>query len=254
MNIKIVIAAHKNYTMPADPMYLPLHVGKEISNVELPFPGDNSGIHISAKNPHYCELTALYWAWKNLDADYIGLAHYRRHFCLKKPGLFCKEKFSKILTSSEAEKLLLNYDILLPKQRNYLIETNYSHFVHAHPAESLALTEKVLEEKYPSYLPAYHLVMNRTKAHRFNMMIMKKERFDDYCSWLFDILFDVEQQIDLSRYDAYNQRLFGFISERLLDVYLEANRLPFKDIPVLFMEKEHWIKKGFAFLKRKFIR
>lgn len=254
MNIKIVIATHKEYPMPKDSMYLPLHVGKEISTLVLPFPGDNSGTHISEKNPHYCELTALYWAWKNLDADYIGLAHYRRHFCTKKPGIFCHDKLSKVLSTSEAEKLLCNYDILLPKQRNYFIETNYSHFIHAHPAESLSLTEKVLETKYPSYLPAYHQVMNRTKAHRFNMMIMKKERFDDYCNWLFDILFEVEHQIDISSYDAYNQRLFGFISERLLDVYLEANQLIYKDISVLFTEKEQWLKKIFSFLKRKFIR
>jgi len=253
MNIKIVIAAHKNYTMPTDPMYVPLHVGKEISNIELPFPGDNSGTHISSKNPHFCELTALYWAWKNLDADYIGLAHYRRHFCLKNPGLLRKNKFSKVLNTHEAEKLLNTYDIILPKQRNYLIETNYSHFIHAHPSESLTLTEKILETKYPAYVSAYHLVMNRTKAHRFNMLIMKKAQLNDYCSWLFDILFELEQQIDIDRYDAYNQRLFGFISERLLDVFLEANHLTYKDIPVLFMEKEHWLKKGFAFLKRKFI-
>ena len=253
MNIKIVVAAHKNYMMPTDPMYVPLHVGKEISTATLPFPGDNTGDNISAKNPHFCELTALYWAWKNLDADYLGLAHYRRHFCLKKPGMFCKDKFSKILTSSEAAKLLDKHQILLPKQRNYLIETNYSHFIHAHPAESLALTKKIIEIKYPSYLPSYHVVMNRTKAHRFNMMIMNKDRFRDYCKWLFDILFELEQQIDLSGYSAYNQRLFGFISERLLDVYLEANRLDFKDIPVLFTEKEHWIKKIFFFLKRKFL-
>ena len=253
MNIKIVIATHKKYQMPSDSMYFPLHVGKEKACMDLPYSGDNTGIHISEKNPHYCELTALYWIWKNLDADYLGLVHYRRHFSLKKAGIFCKNKFSKILKATEAENLLENYDILLPKQRNYFIETNYSHFIHAHPRESLELTHKIIKEKYPSYIPAYHHVMNRTKAHRFNMMIMKKDIFNHYCQWLFDILFELEQQIDISHYDSYNQRLFGFISERLLDVFLEANHLTYKDIPVLFMEKENWIKKGYAFLKRKFI-
>ena len=88
MNIKILIAAHKEYKVPEDTIYLPIHVGKELSTQSLPFIGDNTGKHISSKNPHYCELTALYWAWKNLDADYIGLAHYRRHFCIKKPLFF----------------------------------------------------------------------------------------------------------------------------------------------------------------------
>ena len=96
--------------------------------------------------------------------------------------------------------------------------------------------------------------MNRTKAHRFNMMIMKREIFDDYCTWLFDILSELENRLDISAYSDYNKRIYGFISERLLDVFLEANRISYKELPVMFMEQEHWIKKGTAFLKRKFIR
>ena len=175
MNIKILVAAHKNYPMPQDSMYLPIHVGKELSSLSLPWIGDNTGEHISSKNPNYCELTALYWAWKNLDADYIGLAHYRRHFVLHKPGIFCKDKFPYIINSTDVEYLLKTTSVILPKQRNYFIETNYSHFIHAHPAESLELTKKILEETFPEYLASYEQVMNRTKAHRFNMLIMKKE-------------------------------------------------------------------------------
>lgn len=252
MDIKILVATHKEYRMPMDSIYLPIHVGKEISTVSLPFIGDNTGENISCKNPNYCELTALYWAWKNLDADYIGLSHYRRHFVLRKPGLFCKNKFASILTSTQVEPLLQQYPLLLPKPRNYYIETNYSHFVHAHPAESMDLTKKILEEKYPAYLSAFDAAMSRTKAHRFNMFIMKKEIFLDYCDWLFTILFELEQQLDISGYDAYNKRIFGFISERLLDVYLEKQNISYAELPVLFMEQENWIKKGFSFLKRKF--
>lgn len=253
MNIKILVATHKNYRMPDDSMYLPIHVGKAISGASLPFIGDNTGENISEKNPNYCELTALYWAWKNLDADYIGLAHYRRHFSLHKPVLFCKDKFSCILNSTQVEPLLQEYSLLLPKPRNYYIETNLSQFIHAHPAESMELTQKILEEKFPDYLTAFERAMNRTTAHRFNMFIMKKELFHDYCSWLFSILFDLEQRLDISTYNAYNKRIFGFISERLLDVYLEKQQLSYKELPVLFMEKENWIKKILAFLKRKFI-
>ena len=84
MKTTILIATHKEYPMPSDPLYQPIHVGKAISSVSLPFMGDNTGDHISEKNPNYCELTALYFAWKNIDADYVGLVHYRRHFSLKK--------------------------------------------------------------------------------------------------------------------------------------------------------------------------
>ena len=253
MNIKLLVATHKDYPMPKDTMYLPVHVGKDLSNLSLPWNGDNTGDHISSKNPNYCELTALYWAWKNLEADIIGLAHYRRHFALRKPGLFCKNKFPYLLKTSEVEQLFKTTSVILPKPRNYFIETNYSQFIHAHPAESLELTQKIISEKYPDYLSAYELVMKRTTAHRFNMLIMKKDIFDRYCSWLFDILFKLEQQLDISSYDVYNQRIYGFISERLLDVFIEANHIDYKELPVIFMEQEHWIKKGTAFLKRKFI-
>lgn len=252
MNIKLLVATHKDYPMPEDSMYLPIHVGKELSSLTLPWNGDNSGEHISIKNPNYCELTALYWAWKNLDADVIGLAHYRRHFAMRKPSVFCKDKFPYVLKSTEVEQLLQTTSVILPKPRNYYIETNYSQFVHAHPEESLILTKKIITEKYPEYLTFYERVMNRTTAHRFNMLIMKKDIFDRYCTWLFDILFELEQQLDISSYNAYNQRIFGFISERLLDVFVEANHISYKELPVLFMESEHWVKKGFAFLKRKF--
>lgn len=80
MKIVMIVAAHKAYRMPEDPMYLPLHVGKAGKSLELGFQGDDTGDNISEKNPEYCELTGLYWAWKNLDADYIGLSHYRRYF------------------------------------------------------------------------------------------------------------------------------------------------------------------------------
>jgi len=253
MNIKLLVATHKEYTMPNDSMYLPIHVGKELSSLSLPWIGDNTGEQISSKNPNFCELTALYWAWKNLDAEVIGLTHYRRHFALHKPGPFCKNKFPYILKSTDVESLLKSTSVILPKPRNYFIETNYSQFVHAHPAESLELTKKIIQEKYPDYIPCFEQVMKRTTAHRFNMLIMKKEIFDYYCSWLFDILFELERKLDISTYNAYNQRIFGFISERLLDVFIEANHISYKELPVIFMEQEHWIKKGAAFLKRKFV-
>lgn len=251
MKTTILIATHKEYFMPEDPLYLPMHAGKAGAALPLPYQGDNTGEHISEKNPHYCELTVLYWAWKNLDADYIGLAHYRRHFAVHKPLPWSKRKYAYILNSTEVESLLKKHDILLPKPRNYWIETNYSHYIHAHPAESMEQTKEILFRRFPDYREAFETVMKRTKAHRFNMFIMKKELFHDYCDWLFSILFELERVLDISGYNTYNQRIFGFISERLLDVYLEKKQLAYQELPVLFLESEHWFKKGFAFIKRK---
>ncbi len=252
MNIVILVATHKEYQIPSDPLYFPVHVGKALSTTVLPYRGDNNGEHISEKNPYYCELTALYYGWKNISADYLGLAHYRRHFATKKPGLLCKNKFPFVLTHKEASELLKHYDILLPKKRNYYIETNYSQYIHAHPEEPLLKTKDLIHTLYPEYDSAFLKVMNSKSGHRFNMFIMKKELLDDYCTWLFRILFELEKTLDISSYDTYNKRVYGFLAERLLDVYITKHTLSYKELPVLFMEQEHWGKKGFSFLKRKF--
>ncbi len=249
-DIKIIIATHKSYQMPKDSMYLPIHVGAE-GKADLGYLKDNSGDNISEKNANYCELTGLYWAWKNLDADYIGLAHYRRHFCLKSSK---GDKWQKILTKEQLEPLLQKHDIILPNPRNYFIETNYDQYVHAHHAEDLDTTRQILQERYPEYLPIYDDYMKRTIGHRFNMFIMKKEIFDAYCSWLFEILFELEKRLDISDYSKNDARVFGFVSERLIDVWIENNKLSYLEMPVEFMEKENWLKKGSAFLKRKFTK
>ena len=104
-NIKIIVAAHKKYQMPQEKIYMPVQVGAEGKNSINGYVQDNVGNNISIKNPYFCELTGLYWAWKNLDADYIGLVHYRRYFTVaKKIPKNENEKFKKILTSEEAEK------------------------------------------------------------------------------------------------------------------------------------------------------
>ena len=83
MKCVIMSVTHKKYWMPEDELYMPVQVG---FNEPLGFARDNTGENISEKNKNYCELTALYWGWKNLKADYIGLDHYRRHFSIKRFG------------------------------------------------------------------------------------------------------------------------------------------------------------------------
>lgn len=157
------------------------------------------------------------------------------------------------MTAAQAGQLLRDTDVLLPKRRNYYIESVYDQYVHAHPAEGLDLALKLAAEQGENYRRAVETVKRRTWTHIFNMFLMKRDIFDGYCQWLFDILFEVERQVDISAYSQYDRRVFGFVSERLLDVYLEANGIPYKEIPVMFMEKQNWLKKGGAFLKRKFL-
>lgn len=248
MNVRIIVAAHKPYQMPDDEMYLPLHVGRA-GKPDIGFRGDDTGENISEKNPNFCELTGLYWAWKNSDADYLGLVHYRRHFAGKAFG----RKTKRILTKPQLEKLLQKNDVVLPKKRNYYIETIYSHYAHTFDASQLDKTREIIAKKYPAYLPAFEKTMNSRKAHMFNMFVMKRELSDRYCEWLFDILFELEKEIDTEGMTAFEARLFGRISERLLDVWIETNRVSFSEVRYLCMEKVRWGKKIAGFLSAKFL-
>ena len=245
-DVKVIVATHKPYWMPTDPLYVPVQVGAEGKD-SLGFTRDNTGENISSKNANYCELTGLYWAWKNLNCGYLGLAHYRRHFTMMKGTGDRRDAISL----DQARGMLTGCDVLLPTKRNYWIETNYQQYIHAHHAEDLDETRKIIEEKCPEYIPAYDASMKKTTGHRFNMFIMKKELVDAYCSWLFDILFELEKRLDISDYSANDKRVFGFVSERLLDVWLETNHIKYKDIPYIFLEKENWITKGVNFVMRK---
>lgn len=254
MDIKILVATHKRYKMPKNSMYIPLHVGKE-GKKDLGYVGDNTGDNISLKNSNYCELTGLYWAYKNLNCEYIGLCHYRRYFTIK--SLFTRliksgDKFDLLLNGSDVETLLSKYDLILPRKRNYYIETVESHYKNAHYVTDLRRVEEIIGEKYPEYLTSFNKVMSGTTLHLYNMFIMEKSNFNDYCKWLFDILFTLEDEMDLSQYDSYQSRVYGFLSERLFNVWIENQKLKYIEIPILNMEKINWFKKIESFLKRKF--
>ena len=245
--MKIIVATHKSYWMPEDPLYLPVHVGAAGKD-DLGYVRDDTGDNISSKNVNFCELTGLYWAWKNLKADYVGLAHYRRHFSAKR---HLKAGREYVITEKELRQVLSGTDVVLPVKRNYFIETNYSQYVHAHHKEDLDVTRQIISEKYPRFVPAFDRSMKRTWGHRFNMFVMKREYFDAYCAWLFDILFELEKRLDISSYSPYDARVFGFVSERLLDVWIETKDISYKELPCMFMENQNWIVKGGNFLLRK---
>lgn len=250
MKITVIVAVHKKYRMPRERCYLPLHVGKE-GKPDLGYTGDNTGDNISQKNPYYCELTGLYWMWKNIDSDYLGLVHYRRYFAIRKKS-DKRDRFECILTEKQISALLKKSDILLPKKRHYYIENLYSHYAHTHYAEHLDYMREIILEKCPEYVSAFDDVMKRTYGHMFNMFIMSREKCDAYCSWLFPLLEELEKRIDIEKYDSFQARLFGRVSELLLDVWLEKNGYSYQEIPVINMEPVNWFHKGISFLQAKF--
>ncbi|WP_429970331.1 DUF4422 domain-containing protein [Fructilactobacillus sp. Tb1] len=248
--MKILVASHKDTAMPKDKdLYLPILVGANKNyNGQVGFQLDNQGDNISDKNPNYNELTAIYWAWKNLkDVDVVGLVHYRRLFSKSH-----KRELSEVLTSSQIEQMLEKAPVILPRKRHYYIETNYSHYIHAHYQEPLDETKKIISEDYPEYLPAFNKVMKNTSAHMFNMFIMKKDYFDNYCEFLFGVLFKLEGKIDISNYSVQEARVFGYISELLMDVWIETNHIDYVECNWIQIGNRQLIKKIIVFVKRKF--
>lgn len=250
-NVKVIVATHKEYRMPKSPVYLPVHVGAAGKAKIANYQRDDEGDNISEKNPYFCELTGLYWAWKNLDADYIGLVHYRRFFRKRIRPHFEEEKYRSILSGARISQLLDKADIILPKKRKYYIENLYNHYKHTMYIEPLDIVGEIIKEKYPKYSTEFNELHNRTSAHMFNMCVMKREILDVYCKWLFDILFELEKRVDSSKYTDFHKRFYGRVSELLLDVYINTNKLGYVEVPVVYMQRVNWAKKGASFIRAK---
>lgn len=249
--LKVIIAVHKPYDVLKDETYLPVHAGAA-QGKDIGFQSDAQGETISHKNPWYCELTTLYWAYKNLESDALGLVHYRRYFGCKARCFPWVPARRRIATGEELKAYLKKTPVILPQKRNYFIESREDQYVHAHGRASLDALRSVLKARSPQYLPAFNRSMKRTSGHCFNMLVMRRDLCDAYCQWIFDTLFALEEVMQNTIPAEVTPRLFGFISERLLDCWLETNGISYMELPVVNMESQNWPRKIAAFLKRKY--
>ncbi|WP_311406651.1 DUF4422 domain-containing protein [Liquorilactobacillus uvarum] len=253
MKAEVYIVSHKEVKLPKDSIYVPVQVGNNAQNFKG-FYRDNTGDNIANKNANYCELTAQYWAWRNRNADVKGLVHYRRYFSNGRKNFFkgTEAKFQDVMNGKKLGQLMDHKEMILPQKRNYYIETSWSHYEHVHHIEGLEVAREVIEEKCPEYITFFDDLVQRRKVHMFNMFIARAEVFDAYTEWLFSILTEVEKRVDISEYSNYEKRIFGFVSEILLDVWVEKNNIDYVEVPVMFMGRQHWLKKAASFLYRKF--
>ena len=249
---------HKPYPLPSASYIIPIHAGKALSKINLPMEGDNTGEQISERNSFYSELTILYWVWKNFDRkkmDYWGIVHYRRYFCVN--SLLGKIFNKKVYNYSESGKDLdavlntkleneiindlQNYDVILPKpmhtyKKRGITKSINQHYIEDHSAFDWDVTLSVIKEKYPAYQNSFPF-FEGSKMSFFNMMITSWKIWDLYLSWLFDILFEVDKQIPKSD-DPYQRRVMGFISERLINLFVYHNKLKVKYYAVAAFDKK----------------
>ena len=227
----IYIATHKKFNVPNLNGYCALQVGAE-GKEKYGYLRDNIGNHISGKNANYCELTGLYWIWKNTDDSYKGLVHYRRYFGRNN----LSNKISDICSYEYLLNCLKSVDRVLPYVEYFKQNAKEEILLHCCTEEIFDKLRQIIETKYPDYIETYDRYFNENKASLFNMLFCKREIFDAYCEWLFSILFVLEKQVDLAKLNTYQQRLYGFLSERLLNVWVIKNKLVVKHLPVIHME------------------
>lgn len=245
--VKIFVACHKPAKVYQDDVYTPIQVGKAISKYDLGILGDDTGDNISKENPNFCELTAIYWAWKNMEpVEYIGLCHYRRYFKFHGRGplwegyeVVKSSNFDKLdLSVPNMDYVFRNHDIILtkPEVYAYSLAINYSIW---HVSDDIKTLAKVIKELTPEYSDAVDTVLNkRNKLSQYNMMIMRWDDFQKYCKWMFYILFEAQKRIDISNYNTVQARIWGYMSERLLAIYVLHNKMKPKYYPIYWINDE----------------
>lgn len=241
-NIKIFVCAHKEVPLPQHPYFLPIQAGAALHDHINGYQPDNEGDNISIKNPHFCELTCHYWAWKNLkNVDIVGLNHYRRYFdftrkwpqfSADKHFIATEEFLKQDYIFPDLEKLLSKYDIILPVARHWRV-SNTQQYGDYHIAKDWEMLRQIIKERHSDYMPAFEKTMdNSNKSVGYNMFITHWKYFDAYSKWLFDILFEVEKRVPPID-DPIQSRIYGYMSERLINVFCEHHRLHIKYIPLI---------------------
>ncbi len=241
--IVILVATHKPDKVYQDDIYTPIHVGRAVSKYKeemAEFIGDDTGDNISEKNPFYCELTACYWAWKNLkNIEYVGLCHYRRYF-------------EERITVKNIDRLLnSNYDIILPSAI-HLPATLFYKFKGL-TDEDRVIFFKVMEEFYPEYYEtAVDYIMNGNKDYAFNMFFCSWKIFSQMMEFVFGFLSCTEKYVKLQPY-TNGRRIFGYFSEYLIPIFCLKHRLRIKEMPIISMlqsEKPNYLVRKKNVFKR----
>ncbi len=232
----IFIVCHKPCFIPDNPLFYPVQVGAELADCTLKgMQPDNTGDNISSKNPDYCELTAQYWAWKNADCAYYGFFHYRRFMAFDRVAEADKdggtdislkpyieldnvwEDLSKYkLNADDMHSVISRYDIITV-YRERINTTVYQQYARYHNAAALDRAVAVLRDRFPEYSESADRYLGSHNIYYMNMFIMSKAKFNEYMSWLFDILSVLEEDQEFRKY--HEPRIMGFISERLFGIY-----------------------------------
>lgn len=245
--IKIAVACHKPSVLPNNPLLMPVQVGAAVAAKRMNgMKHDDEGDNISKKNPQYCELTAQYWTWKNVEADYYGLCHYRRFLCFRaveaprnlrgqiESAAITPFSLNRFGLENEAEMrdvIEANDIVCGPLQdvrRLYTPRGNQPTALRHWIAHDRALIMKkdlecmleILDSVSPELGSVAREYLNGKQFLGFNCFVMRKELFQQMCSIEFEVLEKLETKVDLNYYNQQLSRIYGFMGEIICSSYI----------------------------------
>lgn len=224
VNIALYTVTHNQSIKNISQNEIPIQVGAALNPQKLCKVTDDTGDNISLKNRQYCELTALYWIWKNDNHTIIGLNHYRRKF---------------VISLDMIQEKLFSADVIVPKPY-YFRKSLEKEYARAHMSNDWIELEKILRLRYSDEIIKH--VFSSNKLYPYNMFIAQKPFVNEYCEWLFPLLFELEGKIDFRNKDAYQSRIFGFLSERLFTLFLTLKKVSIYECSVTIPEKSNMFK------------
>ncbi len=192
---------------------MPIQVGKALHpELDLGFQCDNTGDNISDKNGSYCELTALYWAWKNLpkDIEYVGLAHYRRYLDINDRIIDRIQEGLIVIPRIKA----LNTDLF----------TDIS--LYTSMEDACMLLNSILDIVPAKRDIVVDYFFNNNKLSQYNMFLMNCDDFNDYCTFVFKII-GAYEAISFTYPYTRQRRVVGYLSESLLGLWIKINNKSF---------------------------
>ena len=255
MKTNLFVAAHKLGWPSLPEGYTVIQAGAAIHD-HLPQASawDDVGENISQKNPNYCELTALWWIAHHAEDDILGLAHYRRLFDFAPCSNPLLDHYRRTADAPDLQAMLRiggvpglldDCDILLPRAQ-YFNEGLAAQYRLAHRSSDFDAMEDAFLVHHPKERDVFRCVMQGHRQYGYNMLVARREIFCAYVDWLFTILDDVAERITVST-DPYQARVFGFLSERLMAVFVATQHLRVRELPLIFIEEhpsETWRRKS----------
>lgn len=241
--IKNFVAVHKQAPLYGDDSYQFIHVGAARNPIVIDGAVRDNEYedNISSKNDIYCELTGYYHIWKHVnDVEYVGFCHYRRFFAHKR---FSYNENANILKGKEMLDLLKEHDILLGVPGNKR-GARHGYFPTQPEIEEFfpyRIMMPAIKELYPDYAEEFNREFFITEMSFCNMLVCSKQLFDDYCKFLFDVLFKVEENLGMQNIGGVAPREMGYFSEWLLNVWVRKNHLNVAYRPIMMIEeKKSW--------------